>query len=419
MERLASGDWLGWPRVRTIACAAAAYGMLLLAVLFVTANGTVDAQGRPLGTDFSVFWNAGAMAKSGQASAAWDPSQLNAAAQRFHASSAIPDSAWPYPPPFLLVARALAALPYTWALLAWSALGLFLAWQLLRRVLPDRRTALVAMTAPVIPLVLAHGQNPLLTAALLGGGLLVLERKPFVAGLLFGALVYKPQLALLLGPLLLFRRDWQAIAGAAASSSLLIAATLLLWGVEPWRAFLDSLPIARGFMENGAVGFHKSASLFALVRPWGAPIWAAYTIQAFGLAAALWMSWSLRRASKNLLGAGVCAAAALSTPYLLDYELAIIGLGGAFLYAEARRTGFHSWEKTALAFLWIAPAFSRLTGEWLLLPLGPFCTVALAVLTVRRALEHRHAAVDVQRLAGDVAGFPAGEVDHRRADILA
>jgi hypothetical protein len=290
---------------------------------------------------------------------------------------------------------------------------------LLRRVLPDQRSLLVAVTAPVIPLVLAHGQNPLLTAALLGGGLLLLDRRPFLAGLLFGALVYKPQLALLLGPLLLVRRDWQALLGAAVSSALLIAATLLLWGSAPWPAFLDSMSLAQGFMETGAVGFHKSASLFALVRLWGGSVSAAYALQGLGLAAALWMIWRLRRAPANIQAAGVCAAVALSTPYLLDYELAVVGLGGCFLYAEGRRTAFASWEKTALAFLWVAPAFSRMTGEWLLLPLGPFCTVALAALTMRRALEHRHPAVDVQRLPGDVAGLPAGEVDYRRADILA
>ena len=42
-----------------------------------------------------------------------------------------------------------------------------------------------------------HGQNGFLSAALIGGGALLLDKRPVLAGLCFGALVYKPQLAVM------------------------------------------------------------------------------------------------------------------------------------------------------------------------------------------------------------------------------
>ena len=90
-----------------------------------------------------------------------------------------------------------------------------------------------------------HGHNGFLTALLLGGGLILLERKPFLAGLLLGCLVYKPQFALVLPLLLLALWNWRAIAGAAVSSLALIsdyAGDLGLAGLAGVPRQLDAHP---------------------------------------------------------------------------------------------------------------------------------------------------------------------------------
>ena len=79
------------------------------------------------------------------------------------------------------------------------------------------------LAAPVTLICLTHGHNGFLTALLLGGGLMLLDERPFVAGLLLGCLIYKPQFALVLPPLLLAGWNWRAIAGAAVRRWLLIA----------------------------------------------------------------------------------------------------------------------------------------------------------------------------------------------------
>ena len=419
VDRVASGDWLTRKLATRGALASAAVGVGMLLFLWLTAHGTVDAYGRALGTDFSVFWNAGHLANTGHAVDAWDVGKFNTAAYATHGAQ-VPASAWLYPPVFLFVAATLALLPYAVALLAWQLVSLGLAGSALAAILKDRRAALVALATPLTPMLLAHGQNAFLTAALLGFGLVLLDRRPVLTGACFGLLVYKPQLALMIGPLLLLGKHWRTIASAALVALALIAASTLIWGVESWQAFLGTLPASRSYMESGITDFYRSASLFAAARRWGAAVPLAYCVQALAFAAALSLIVATRKSPANLRNAAVCVAATLSTPYLLDYDMALAGFGAAFLYAEATRTGFSTYEKSILAFVWIAPWFARPASLYLWLPLGATAMVLLAVLIARRAASgHRHPAVDVQRLPGDVPGLAAGEIDRRGADILA
>ena len=65
--------------------------------------------------------------------------------------------------------------------------------------------------------------------------------------------------------------------------------------------------------------------------------------------------------------------------------MATIGLGAAFLYALGARDGFRRYECSAIAFIWVAPWFSRATAGNLLLPLGPPATLLLTWLVLSRA----------------------------------
>jgi alpha-1,2-mannosyltransferase len=96
--------------------------------------------------------------------------------------------------------------------------------------------------------------------------------------------------------------------------------------------------------------------------------------------------WLTRAARPNLRNAAVCAAAMLSTPYLLDYDLVVLGLGCAFLVADGIARGFLPWEKSLLALVWLAPLVSRSLAELTLIPLGQASIAILLALAVRRAL---------------------------------
>lgn len=376
-------------RVRAAAISMIAVTLIGLIALFWTAHGTVDSLGRPIGTDFSNVWTAGWMADHGRAPQAWDWPTQYAVQQQVHRNAAIPFYGWHYPPPFLIIATLLAQLPYVVALLLWQGTTLALALLLVRRLLPGQRDAmLVALGAPVVMVCIGHGQNAFLTATLLGGGMMLLDRRPWLAGVLLGALVYKPQFAVLIPVLVLARGSGRAFLSAGLTVALLCLATLLLWGWPVWQAFIDSLPLTRHIViESGATGWEKIQSPFAAIRQWGGSIPFAYAVQ--GVVAALAIlaaALVARRGAMELRGAAALSAALLCTPYVLDYDHVLLGIAIAFLWADMARRGAMRWEPTWLAYAWIAPLFGRALSELAHVPVHLIAAIAILALTLRRAV---------------------------------
>jgi hypothetical protein len=383
MMGIGNGDWLTRERVTRIAAISALAGLAMIAFTWLARHGTVDALGRPVGTDYTAFWAAGRLAIEGRPALAWDPLSLNAYVSAAH-GVAYP-TAWMYPPIFLLIIAPLAALPYLPGLFVWQLGSLSGVACALRPVLRDRHAIFIALASPLSAMTLGNGQNAFLTAGLLCAGLALLERRPFVAGMLLAGLSFKPQLALVIVPLLLFTGNWRAVIAATGTIVALCGLSLLLWGTESWLAFIHASGVARFLLETGDYGLHKSASLFSMMRQWGAPLSLSYAVQACGALAAILLIWRLRRAPLYLLYATVCGGVALTTPYLMDYDMASVGVGAVFFYAFVRDAEPLPYERSALAFIWAAPWFSRPAAEFLALPLGPIATVLLLALVVRRA----------------------------------
>ncbi|HJR83533.1 MAG TPA: glycosyltransferase family 87 protein [Sphingomicrobium sp.] len=389
MKILATGEWLSRERVIRVASLCAVASVLVITVLFATSRGTLDLWGRPLGTDFSNVWAAGHMALEGSAAKTWSWPDHFAVQQWVHNKADVDFFGWHYPPPFLLVASLLALMPYVPALITWQIATLApFAW-LMWRLVPRRETILLTLAAPVTLICLMSGHNGFLTALLLGGGLALLDKRPLLAGMLFGCLLYKPQFALIIPPLLLATRNWRAIVGAIASSGALIGLTLQLWGWPVWQAFIDSLPLTRAVViEQGSTGFHKIMSAFAAVRMWGGPIALAYAVQAPAtaccVAAVAWVGWFGK--SANVRNALVCAAVLISTPYVLDYDYVVLLPAIAFLWLDSQEKGWLDWDKSLLAFAWIVPLAARQIAEFTYLPVGLASAVAILAIALRRAV---------------------------------
>jgi hypothetical protein len=388
VNALASGDWLTRARVRRVALLCLVASAATILWLFLGGEATLDALGRPIGSDFSNVWTAGRMALDGRAAEAWDWAAHHAVQQQAHGRPDVPFYGWHYPPPFLLIASALATLPYLPALIVWQLATLIPFLALARRLVPDRDVVLLAAAAPVTLICLTHGHNGFLTALLLAGGLMLLDRRPLLAGLCFGCLIYKPQLGLVLPPLLLIGGHWRAILGACLSAALLIGATLLIWGWPVWQAFVDSLPLTRSVViEQGGAGWHKIMSPFAAVRLWGGSVAAAHAVQwSVALAAIGALAWLHRvRAPAGLRNAFVCAAALLATPYVLDYDQLLLLPALGWLWRTGRETRPLPWEATLIALAWAAPMAARQAALLGGVPLGLIGPALVALLVLRRA----------------------------------
>jgi hypothetical protein len=377
------------------------YSLILLSAyavalvwLVVTSHGGIDYAGRPLGTDFSDVWTAGRLALAGHPASIYDPAAHYAAQQAAFHDPKIPFYGWHYPPMFLLAASLLALLPYMAAVAAWQGLTLPLYLGVMRAIVPDKRATLVVLAFPAVYMNLTHGQNGFLTAALIGGGLMLLDRRPWLAGVLFGLLAYKPQFGVLLPLALVAEGRWKTIAAAGATVIAAAGLTYLIFGEETWRAFLSNTQFTRHtVLENGGAGFWKIQSVFAAVRMWGGSIGLAYACQtAAGLcaAAAVFLLWR-SKADRRLKACGLIAGAFLCTPYGFDYDFMALAPAGAFLASYGLEKGLKTSELAALALAFAAPILTRPLGQWMMLPLGVIAVTLLFLVTLRRGLEPRPA----------------------------
>jgi hypothetical protein len=407
---LREAEWLGAARARSIMLALAIVLPVLAIGWLALSRAGIDPAGHPIGTDYLSFWTAARFAASGDPQAAYDIAAHHAA-QIAQAGLDPGYAAFFYPPAFLLALLPFGLFGYFPSLILWLAVTFAAYWRTVRAWTAGWGGTVPAMIA--YPAVLANagqGQNGFLTAALFGGGALLVERRPWLAGALLGALVIKPHLALVIPFALLFRGAWKSIAAAAISGATICLASLLLFGTDTWAGFFRGSALARETLESGLVDPAKMQSLFAGLRLWGAPLELAYGLQLLlflGVVAALALV-ARSGAGNRAQGAIMAAGALVSTPFLLDYDLTLAAVPLAWLFIEARRTGFLPWEKLVLAAAFILPLVSRTLASSLGLPLAPFVLAALFLLVVRRARsEHRHAAVHVDGLPGDVAALAA------------
>src|ERR1700748_923331 len=155
-EIWASGDWVSAQRLRVVCLLLLAATILSYAMLLLTSHGTLDSMGRPIGTDFSDVYAAGWMADHGHAAAAWVWPEHYKVQQALHHSEVVPFYGWHYPPPFLLIASALATLPYLAALALWLGTTLAAAVTVAHRIGPAGGTVLAVVAGPDACLCLGH-----------------------------------------------------------------------------------------------------------------------------------------------------------------------------------------------------------------------------------------------------------------------
>ena len=385
-KALADCAWLDAQRAR-------AYPRILLAMTLIGAVGWIalspgglDREGKPIGTDFIGFYAASRLALGGRPELGYHVGS-HWAAQKALFGPKLGYTAFFYPPPALLISLPLALAPYFWSLAAWLATTGYAFYRVLRFYLPSL-DIVVFLAFPAVFVNAAHGQNGFLSAALIGGGLMAIDRRPMLAGVLFGAMAFKPQLALVIPFALIFAHRWTTLIVAAATAAAFTAASLAAFGAPAWEGFFTDGQFARSALENDLIGNEKMQGVFAAVRLLHGSLalaWGAQIATALGVIAALWrlQRRDFRRPAEA--AATVCAGL-LASPFLLDYDLTLIEFPLVWLFREGRRTGFLPFEKLLLAVAFVLPLVLRAAAGALGLPLAPLIIGAIFAFTLRRAL---------------------------------
>ena len=378
-------DWLDGRRAR-------AYSLILLVVSatgFVAwialAPHLIDRSGKPLGPDFMSFYAASKLALSGHAAGAWNPVAHQAAENRIFGR---PLGYWAffYPPAYLLLCWPLALLPYGVALAVWLGSATAAAITLMRRWAKDVPW-IVMLAFPALWLNLGNGQNAALFTAIMLGGCLLLPRRPILAGLVFGLLVMKPQLAVALPVLLAVSGRWKTFFATGASATVLSAAAWLAVGADGYLAFLHNGALATATLDQGLVSPDKMQSVFAALRLLGAPSSVALAAQiVLALAVLGSAAWIVRRhkPGPDAFCALMVTATLPLSPFLLDYDLTLLAAPLGWLAAAGMRDGFRPWEKATLLGLFVWPLFARAAAANLHLPLTPLLLLGLYAVVLRR-----------------------------------
>ncbi|MHB1295741.1 MAG: glycosyltransferase family 87 protein [Anaerolineae bacterium] len=359
----------------------------------VLSPGVVDLGGTPAGSDFTAFYSAGKLVVEGRSALLY---HLAAQKQVQDAILGVPNANWLSPfvnPPFVaLFFVPFALLPYLPALALWYAVGLAALWValgiLLRELALDARVThakalLLAFQFFPTMLWFVYGQTTPLTLLLYVAAYVLLRRGRDVgAGLCVGALIYKPQLAIAIGVVLLLQRRWRAVLAAGCMAVLCMLLGVAVLGPALTRQYVNVFPHLTGLLRMEGYprwGLHSLFGTASLLLD-GVSIEAADVLAAiltFGAVTFLVLLW--RKAPWNpgsrdwdILMASTFTLGLLISPHLFAYDLMLLLLPLAILWSiYPGGTGDRLLDGgpllVATAALWVATVASSYIARFMLL----------------------------------------------------
>jgi hypothetical protein len=351
-----------------------------------TKSELTNGAGRPFGDDFINYWSAAKLTSLQRTGEIYDWMAFH----RFQESvtgGPLDFYHYSYPPVLLIVTLPLATLPYVPALAAWLVAGWYAFYRALRLALPDG-ALLLALATPAVFINAMGAQNGVWTAALFGGGLCLLAARPIIAGILFGLLLYKPHLAILIPVALVAGRQWTTLLSAAITVAALAALSVFVFGVEIWADYFRNATLLRGtILEDGTGVWHRMVSVFVFARRLGAGVEFAYAIQIVaGLSAAVVVALAWFRDKPAPLRYSLLVIGSwLATPYLQDYDLVVGAFVIAWLVGRSRAKDMAPEAVVASVLVLVLPILSvslaNVTGfAW-----GPLFLVPAFVIVARMA----------------------------------
>ena len=213
-----------------------------------------------------------------------------------------------------------------------------------------------------------------------------------LAGLMFGLLTYKPQIALFSFIMLFITKNWKTLGWAIVFSVLSVALSGAIFGVDTWVNFLQSLSnSSTELLESNWFKFAEILpSFFVDLRLAGLKDGLSYAfIGVIGITVTLAARWVFMHTNRiTLKGAVLVLGTFLVMPYFVQYDLMLLSIPLILLIYDCMLYGCRPIEVAVLALLWTIPFL-----DWTLVMLTyvhvcPFLlmlTLVMVVDRVRRA----------------------------------
>ena len=368
--------------------------------------GKIGLDYNTLGTDWMVFYGAIRSVLDGNAPLIFDGDRFTDFLNTNFAgwlSKPLEFRPWAYPPSFLLILLPFAPLGFFGSYVAFQVVtGVLLALALRSSAavaVPSSALLAAALACPASAINAIDGQAVFLVAALIVGGFGLLERRPYLGGLVLGLLTFKPQFCILVPIALIAAGQWRALLASGLSALAMMIASGLIFGWDLWLRWIplileNLISPSEKWIEFGRMWGHSVYTCAVLL---GAPQRLASWIQ---LLAILGAAASVVIAFRSRLDAGKDGdlsgrdrpRGADSGPY--DVTLLVIA---ATFWLMSRATPLPLWCWTLAFMIWLLPMLS----PPLIFPaarIAPLFPVLLIVLLLRPAFRPLY--TDDKRKAG-------------------
>ena len=322
-----------WP-LGLAAIAFAAYGWALVIATGTGHDGAIGPHFNALGADWVIFKTAGRANFTGDLGHIYNQLWITQTTNSQFAhwlSGPLPAPLFPYPPVYLLLIAPFAKLSVGWSLLL-SQLAQFAALALaLRKWAPDKSYLFFlagALLCPAASNNVVAGSNAVLVAALVLGGMALVDRKPLLGGALLGLMIFKPQYFPLLPLALIASGQVRAFAAMSASAILFTLASAALFGVSLWWDWINVYlhPQEVAGMNATEWGNMWDESVSTCMTLLGAPRWLANAAQGVAILGCAGLVWHVFRSGHPQRIAILGCAALLASPHLSNYDLVLLGL---------------------------------------------------------------------------------------------
>lgn len=349
------------------------------------------SRGQVLGRDFLNWWTVANLATESKYNDIYNPELLVS-----HTSNDIKKSGvvfnFAYPPQTLFPVSVLSNFSYIKALILWSFIGVFIFSIPAFIFQKSKLFSLLVVFSPTTFLNLTTGQNGLFTGALLICGLMLLESKPILSGLLFGLLTIKPHLGLLIPIALIAGGYRKAFIWAVISTVSLIIVSVIFFGVGVWEAWFNNSPwdYSKNFIESGVgLAIFMQPSPFVSIRMLFDNINLAWFFQALSSIFTVGcVIYAFKKCKLLELKVSVLIVATyLVTPYIHSYDMTAFSMVIIWQLSRGIQRGFIYGEQTLLMVAWLMP-ISMMPLGYLGFPVFPLVTLTLLIFLMYKIKDY-------------------------------
>jgi len=295
------------------------------------------------------------------------------------------------PPTVAFTVAPLALFPHPVAYVIWAVLtfGAFAAALALAGI-STGLSRWVAVVGALAPWWIMHSVNvgqvvPLVAAGLVVGWRLLRDRREVLAGIAFGAILLKPNTAMLVPLALLFATRYRALAAWGATAALVLLMTAAVLGPNGVMSYVNQMlgPWPGGADNVTLRGALDATGVFAAV------------LRTLIVVAVMGASYRMR-ASPAMVVPLAIVGSLLVSPYLHGSDLCLLAAAGWMIWEAQPKI---AW-RTLLAIAWVlASPFLYLRGESPHLTQWPWLEIALFLALLLSAIGPLTAWADSRRRA--------------------